>query len=585
MKEAALVLAGIFAGLTALGGMFIYCIIGTAICLVIFMANRSTKAPITTQTQIVQQIVKQTLEEDATPFDGVPNTNANKGMQYKFKRKFMAEMEAELDSKLYEGLHMLRKMIPTAHSVSLFFPGPRPDTLVLRLFDSASDQVLPNAEISKGQGLLGRLLKLDSEKIIEGGLENSRSLFYYKDLIDVKSVIAVPLYVEGHFNGAIAVDSLEPGAFGPDQIEELNSFGQLVGYLAYKYYLDFEHHYQKEQFSSLLDYQKRFLKNLSEKEIHKHLLDFIDANLHYDRMMILERDPNKANSAKVVHANGLHAEMFLGREMEIDGKGFLSLCFLNNVPLNRTMKPGEYLARISADEYRSENLKSITAIPISTQGTTIDMVISIESTSKMSYSKHHIDLLMSIGSLAGFAISRARVFQQKEEMATRDGLTGLYNHRTFQERYAEEVKRSRRSKSPLGVLITDIDHFKKVNDTHGHPIGDLAIKLIANLMNSQIREGVDLLARYGGEEFVVLMPETDAEGAAEMAERIRLSIEANPLRLPDGSFLNLTTSIGIAVFPEDSEEPKRVLELSDKSLYSAKHSGRNQVVCWKNLQS
>ena len=170
-----------------------------------------------------------------------------------------------------------------------FFPGLRSETIVLRVFDSASDQVLPQAQITKGQGLLGQLMKKDVGRFFEGDLENSRVLFYYKDIVDVHSIIAVPLFLQGHFNGAIVVDSLEAGAFGPDQVEEIKSFANILGMLSFKYYVGFEHLYQKEQFSGLLDYQKKFLQETNPQAIFNHLTDFIESNLNFERLLILEK--------------------------------------------------------------------------------------------------------------------------------------------------------------------------------------------------------------------------------------------------------------------------------------------------------
>ena len=161
-------------------------------------------------------------------------------------------------------------------------------------------------------------------------------------------------------------------------------------------------------------------------------------------------------------SKGMHAEMYQGKTMDLKGMSFLSLCFMNNVPLSRVAHHGEYITRIDEEEYRSAELKSISAIPICTHGSMVDLVISIESIAPRELSKHHIDLLMSIGSLAGFAISRARAFAKREQMATRDSLTGLYNLRAFKERFEEEIKRTKRTQEPLGILLLDIDHFKEL---------------------------------------------------------------------------------------------------------------------------
>jgi diguanylate cyclase (GGDEF)-like protein len=129
-------------------------------------------------------------------------------------------------------------------------------------------------------------------------------------------------------------------------------------------------------------------------------------------------------------------------------------------------------------------------------------------------------MLEVIALQAGQAVLRAQLFDQTERLATTDGLTGLLNHRAFQARTDEALAQARRYGRACALLLTDVDHFKSVNDTHGHPIGDLVLKGVAQILREKARD-TDLVARYGGEEFAVIMPETDGKGALVIAERIR----------------------------------------------------------------
>lgn len=164
------------------------------------------------------------------------------------------------------------------------------------------------------------------------------------------------------------------------------------------------------------------------------------------------------------------------------------------------------------------------------------------------------------------------------EMAIRDGLTGLYNHRHFQETLAAEVARSQRHKREFSLIFFDVDHFKTFNDTHGHPEGDTLLRILGQLIQERLRE-TDLAYRYGGEEFVLLLPETSKEGAVVVAENLRMKIETTPLKgaeiQPMGK---ITVSIGVATFPGDGEEAAKLLENADQALYRAKQGGRNRVV-------
>ncbi|OGQ91121.1 MAG: hypothetical protein A2289_00950 [Deltaproteobacteria bacterium RIFOXYA12_FULL_58_15] len=172
------------------------------------------------------------------------------------------------------------------------------------------------------------------------------------------------------------------------------------------------------------------------------------------------------------------------------------------------------------------------------------------------------------------------------ELAVRDGLTGLYNHRYFQDRAAQEISRAKRYNGRVGLVFIDIDHFKDYNDTHGHPKGDDVLREIAELITARTRlqdlkarvRDTDLVARYGGEEFVILMPETDTSGAVIVGERLRAAVGSHPFKdcetQPGGA---LTVSVGVASYPEDASSREELITRADQALYEAKRQGRNRV--------
>ncbi len=166
--------------------------------------------------------------------------------------------------------------------------------------------------------------------------------------------------------------------------------------------------------------------------------------------------------------------------------------------------------------------------------------------------------------------------RELERLATYDPLTELLNRRAFIARAATEIARSRRYQRPLALLALDIDHFKSVNDTHGHATGDQALREVAGCIQSVLR-GNDLSARFGGEEFAILLPETQVGAAAEVAERLRLRIAA--LSIPTGNGpLTITTSIGVTTLMPGDDGLDRLMARADACLYAAKHGGRNRVV-------
>jgi len=164
---------------------------------------------------------------------------------------------------------------------------------------------------------------------------------------------------------------------------------------------------------------------------------------------------------------------------------------------------------------------------------------------------------------------------QLERIATTDGLTGLWNRRHLLERLEAEAARSRRNGRPLCLAILDVDHFKRVNDGHGHPAGDEVLRVLAGLLKEAVRTS-DVVGRMGGEEFAILMPETDRAQARLVCERLRRLVAARPVRLPSGEDLRVTLSTGIALLAGE-EESDKLISRADAALYGAKAGGRNRV--------
>lgn len=168
--------------------------------------------------------------------------------------------------------------------------------------------------------------------------------------------------------------------------------------------------------------------------------------------------------------------------------------------------------------------------------------------------------------------------QLLRELASHDGLTGLYNHRMYYVRLDEEFIRRHRFGTPISVLLLDIDHFKQVNDQYGHLAGDTVLKTLSELVMHSCR-AMDIACRYGGEEITVILPETDADGALEIAERLRKTVEAQHFELGGSKNIHITVSVGVATSSESLSSSKELTDSADCALYRAKEQGRNRVEC------
>lgn len=182
------------------------------------------------------------------------------------------------------------------------------------------------------------------------------------------------------------------------------------------------------------------------------------------------------------------------------------------------------------------------------------------------------------GEQLALGLQRLCLYRKVQESATHDGLTGLLTRRYFLQQMKDELERAQRRSSAASFLMVDLDHFKEVNDTYGHLVGDVVLREVAQRIHSSVRE-MDLVGRYGGEEFEVALPEANTELAMQIAERIRLAVESAPIRAYDEE-VRITVSIGISVFPRDGKTPVDLIEGADQAMYRAKGLGRNQTAVW-----
>jgi len=195
------------------------------------------------------------------------------------------------------------------------------------------------------------------------------------------------------------------------------------------------------------------------------------------------------------------------------------------------------------------------------------------------FTKGRQDILELITTQVAIKIELAQAHERLGRLATTDGLTELANHRAFQHGFEVMLQRARRNRTPLCLLMGDLDLFKQINDAHGHPFGDLVLRETARIIKETVRN-VDLAARYGGEEFAVVLENCDATGGHQLAERIRERIGSLALESDSEEPVQPTISIGLAVFPEDGKAKDLLIERADQALYRAKHRGRNRTVIW-----
>ncbi len=217
----------------------------------------------------------------------------------------------------------------------------------------------------------------------------------------------------------------------------------------------------------------------------------------------------------------------------------------------------------------------VLAVPLRSMGAVVGVLALYDRIDGQTYDAADEGALRTLAGQTAIALDNVHLHNEAQRLSTTDPLTGLWNFRYLSMSLAREIERSTRFDRPLAVLMLDLDHFKSVNDRYGHARGDSVLRELGNRVQEQIRE-VDTFARYGGEEFVVVLPETDVEGAEQLAERICDAIRSEPFRTEGEPDLMVTVSIGGAAFPDNGNTPALLMRAADLALYAAKGAGRDR---------
>ncbi|EMY69941.1 diguanylate cyclase (GGDEF) domain protein [Leptospira vanthielii serovar Holland str. Waz Holland = ATCC 700522] len=217
-------------------------------------------------------------------------------------------------------------------------------------------------------------------------------------------------------------------------------------------------------------------------------------------------------------------------------------------------------------------------VPLNAKGKVNGLLVLGDKMTSEEFLEDEKEFMTTLANLAGIAVDNARLY----ELATVDMMTGLKIHHYFQTKLKEEMDRCRKKGTKLCLLFTDVDHFKRFNDTYGHQAGDVVlIEVAKQVINAAQRHHIP--ARYGGEEFCLVMPGATEEEAMVKGEEIRKAVESMVVKNPnDGTDLKVTLSVGVSSFRTTDRNNKDLIERADKALYQAKHSGRNRTICYKD---
>ena len=345
---------------------------------------------------------------------------------------------------------------------------------------------------------------------------------------------------------------------------QVNSLGQL---LEKKLSEIFILYHISRTISSLLDIQ----------EMLRQVSGIIKKSIPFQRISLYLLD-ERQETLELSFFSGLdiHGKIILHRGEGIPGRIVESGEHIHIHDLNVFYETFSNFIHYPDEEKRSG---SYIGIALKVHGNTIG-VIGMDSSVQYGLGVDEMDLMAVLSHQLAAGIEKSRLFEKTQQLSQLDGLTGLFNHRMFQERLQQEMNRRFRTRNPLSLIMLDIDHFKKFNDTYGHQAGDSVLKELAGIMLEECRcATTDICCRYGGEEFALIMPELELHNAFKVAERLRKSVETRGFRMNEQVAVeNVTISLGVAgIAGAQDLSPEEFVKKADEALYLSKRSGRNRV--------
>jgi len=476
----------------------------------------------------------------------------------------------EVRQALYHALQLLHRTLDL-HTCVLLMPGDETEQLRIIELVTKSDHVA-DGPFSLGAGAVGAAVRRKLTTNLQQVRPEYRGICYYRGPAPVRSFIAVPVLERNHLRAVLCADRVVDRAFSPEEEELLRDSTSHV-----------LRAFENERVFMQLERSKR------EQEILYRVSQALSTALTQDAVMEVGLGAAKEiaphDFAAITEYEPDGRRHIIRRAVGERALDFQGLRFRDNTSLtamvvkNRHYLPyrGEFDSKqqvLFTKKAKLKGMESLLVLPLVVREEPIGTLI-IAAKASSAFGPSVRETLQALTNQLAVAMANARAVRQLEEMATTDGLTGCLNKRAFLDQMEQKLMAAQRFGRKLSVIVTDLDHFKAVNDTYGHAAGDRVLQELGRVLRRVKRE-TDLVARFGGEEFCVLCEETDARGAQLLAERVREELENTELQTELGP-LRVTASLGVATFPDHASTAADLFVQGDKALYEAKNSGRNQV--------
>ncbi len=395
---------------------------------------------------------------------------------------------------------------------------------------------------------------------------------YYDGPAPISSFAAIPLLEEERLVGVLCADRKTGRPFDAREMELLQRAARQALRAMHNERLFLQMERSKREQAILFRSSRRLGAALDEDAVVQAAFEASAEIAPVDVMLLTSFDPARRRH-EVRHASGPLGEGLEGLQVGTN-RSLLDMAVRHGHPLPYRGAFDPKRQVLCSGRHDPRSLRSALVLPLLAREEPLGALV-LGSRREGAFGSSARATLQMLANQLAVAMANVKAVQRLERMATTDGLTGCLNKRAFLEGLESRMKAARRFGAPLSLLVTDIDHFKQVNDTYGHDVGDVVIKALGDVLRKLARE-TDLVARFGGEEFCILCEQTDARGAALLAERIRESLAALQFPTPMGT-LRVTCSVGVAAFPSHAADAPSLFKAADEALYAAKRGGRNQV--------
>ncbi len=527
---------------------------------------------VTARARVAAQLVR--IREEARSYRLLGAGEAADREEVRSERLARASVE-EIHQSVHYALDLLRQSLDLHTAVLLWLNDAGTHLRISEL--SSSSNAIQDAPFPAGDGVLGAVLAKRSAVSLHG-LKPSFRVPYYAGPCPARSLAAIPVLDGETLRGVLAIDRLDSKPFLAREEEIATQAARfcLRAIQNERVFLQLER--AKVEQGKLYRAAQALGSALSEQDVVDAGVKAAREIASFDLAAVTIFD-DATRSHEIVAAKSADREIddLVGIRFS-HNTGLVSMVVQNRCPLPYR---GEYEAGhkvVLSKRLPWPAHPSLLVLPLVLHGRALGTLI-LGAKRRHAFGDPVRPTLEVLASHLAVSLSNARMVHKLETMATTDGLTGLFNKRAMLDSAAQKIAASARFDRRLAVVMADIDHFKKVNDTYGHDVGDVVIRGLADILKRQKRT-TDLVARFGGEEFVALCEQTDEKGAMLLAERIREELSKTSFRTAQG-VLSVTCSIGVATFPEGGQSWETLFKAADEALYISKRSGRNRCTAWR----